>query len=372
MERNTSGDYIVSTQEEYNNAVKNRKKPIVIENTADFISVHTDVTVGKNGRCKTEGKTPVVITAKENAIVTAEGKAHVAGFNNANIIAKGNCKVELHDEAFGNCFEHCNITLKGNSKIAADGNCTVHAYDEALVSASGSSKVYSYQKATAKGSDITTITAKDNCIVYATDNCKVQASDNCLVFAEKNAKIVSQDNCLVMTNGNPDITIHDKCEHLNLDKVDEKNVMGALKQMAQSKAVVERPLVAIQILKDNIPPTRKEAVNRRLNTMGLKDQTAIKNHLFSLIEAEPAIKNQTPAQNFEKQLETARKTGYVQGVCECVAAVGNEQNLGKKLLTEMNVNRDMAKKFAKPETFKALENGIFAQQKQEQNQSIKR
>ena len=68
----------------------------------------------------------------------------------------------------------------------------------------------------------------------------------------------------------------------------------------------------------------------------------------------------------ERQLEAAHKAGYVQGVCECVAALGNEQASAKKLLTEMNVNRDMAKKFANPQTFKALENGIFAQQKQEQ------
>jgi len=76
----------------------------------------------------------------------------------------------------------------------------------------------------------------------------------------------------------------------------------------------------------------------------------------------------------EKQIEVARKTGYVQGVCECVAAIGDDHALGKKLLTEMNVSRDMAKKFANPETFKQLEQGIFAQtqeQKLEQTQGIK-
>jgi len=39
----------------------------------------------------------------------------------------------------------------------------------------------------------------------------------------------------------------------------------------------------------------------------------------------------------------------------------------------MNVTRDTAKKFANPETFKILEQGIFApQQKIEQTHSIKR
>ena len=363
---------------------------LVIQNTADFISVRTDVTVGRNGRCKTDEKADVTVTVKENGILTAEGTTNVIGRDNANIIAKGNCKITLNDSAFGNCFEHCHVTLKGTSKISADGSCTVHAYDEAAVSASGSSKVYTYQKATAKGTDVTalsgkgestlygqkncSITAKDNCIVYASDNCTVQAADNCLIVADKNAKIVSKDNCLIMSNGKPDITASDKCEHLNLDEVNDKNIMGALKQMAQTKAAAERPYVAIQILKDNIPQARKEAVNRRLNTMGLKDQTAAKNYMYSLIEAEPARKNQTPAQNLERQLETARKAGYVQGVCECVAVVGSEQNMGKKLLSEMQVTKDMAKKYANPETYKTLEQGIFAQkpeQKLEQTNSRK-
>jgi hypothetical protein len=76
-----------------------------------------------------------------------------------------------------------------------------------------------------------------------------------------------------------------------------------------------------------------------------------------------------------REIEIARKAGYVQGVCECVAAIGDNQALGKKLLTEMNVTKEMAKKFANPETYKALEKGIFApknEQKQEQTNSIKR
>jgi hypothetical protein len=384
----------ISSQTEYDQAVKTRQhmgNELIIQNNSDFITVRTDVTVGKNGRCTTDDKSTVTVTAKDNGIVTAEGKTTVIGYDNANVIAKGNCKVTLHDSSFGNVYEHCQITLKDSSKISADGSCTVHAHDEASVSASGSSKVYTYQKATAKGTDVTalsgkdestligqkncSITAKDNCIVYASENCTVHAADNCLVVANSFAKIKSQDNCLVMSNGKPEVSLSDKCEHLNLDNVTDKNIMGALKQMAQSKAVIERPYVAIQILKDNIPPTRKEAVNKRLNVMGLKDQVATKNYLYNLIEAEPALKNKPPAPNIERQLEAARKAGYVQGVCECVAVVGNEQNMGKKLLSEMNVTKDMAKKYANPETYKTLEKGIFAQKqdlKLEQKQGVKR
>jgi hypothetical protein len=72
------------------------------------------------------------------------------------------------------------------------------------------------------------------------------------------------------------------------------------------------------------------------------------------------------AKSFEREIETAKKAGYVQGVCECVAAIGDNRALGKKLLSEMNVNRDMAEKYANPETFKVLEQGIFARKQEQQ------
>jgi len=384
---------VIGTQQEYDKAVKSRLhvgNEIVIQNNAADIKVRTNVTVGKNGCCSTDDNSSVTITVKDNGTLNAGGKTIVNGYDSATVHARGNCKINLHDSAVGNAYEHCQITLKDHSKLNSNDNCTVHAHDEASVSASDKCKVYTYQKATASGTDVTalsgkdestliglkncTIMAKDNCIVYASENCTVQAADNCLVVADSFAKIKSQDNCLIMSKGKPDVNISDKCEHLNLDNITDKNIMSALKQMAQTKAVVERPYVAIQILKDSLPPTRKEAVDRRLNTMGLKDQIATKNYLYNLIEAEPSVKNQTNAPNIDRQLETARKAGYVQGVCECVAVVGNEQDMGKKLLSEMNVTKDMAKKYANPETYKTLEQGIFAQKpehKLEQTHGIK-
>jgi hypothetical protein len=81
-----------------------------------------------------------------------------------------------------------------------------------------------------------------------------------------------------------------------------------------------------------------------------------------------------PNRASDPNIETIRKAGYVQGVCECVAAFGNGI-MGKKLLAEMNVTKEMAKKYAHPETYKALEQGIFApkpEQKLDQAHSRKR
>ena len=59
-------------------------------------------------------------------------------------------------------------------------------------------------------------------------------------------------------------------------------------------------------------------------------------------------------------IEQARKAGYVQGVCECVAAVGGDRALAKRLLSEMKVTKAMAKKYAGPETYRGLEETVFA------------
>jgi len=87
--------------------------------------------------------------------------------------------------------------------------------------------------------------------------------------------------------------------------------------------------------------------------------------LLSKYEGYRQKQEKGPAKFFSEKasgaIENARKMGFVQGVCECVAAIGSEAGMAKKLLSETKVTRDMAKKYANPETFKTLEKGIFAQ-----------
>jgi hypothetical protein len=83
-------------------------------------------------------------------------------------------------------------------------------------------------------------------------------------------------------------------------------------------------------------------------------------------------KNPEPAPAGKKELELAKRMGYTQGVCEAVIAIDHERAIGKKLLSKMNVTKEMAQKYAKPETFATMEQGIFSQkaeQKLEQKHS---
>jgi hypothetical protein len=120
--------------------------------------------------------------------------------------------------------------------------------------------------------------------------------------------------------------------------------------------------------KSEILKLHQEAENK--DPQSYKDQLTneYSNDIFSLLTNSTKEKIENP-QDLTVQL--AKKSGYVQGVCECVAAIGDDRTLGKKLLSEMNVTKDLAKKFASPETYKTLEQGIFAPQ-HEQTHSIKR
>ena len=64
--------------------------------------------------------------------------------------------------------------------------------------------------------------------------------------------------------------------------------------------------------------------------------------------------------------DLSKKTGYIQGVCESVLALGDDYIQSKKLFSKMKITKEDAKKYAHPETYKKLEEGIFSQ-KQEQN-----
>jgi Fe-S cluster assembly scaffold protein SufB len=102
-----------------------------------------------------------------------------------------------------------------------------------------------------------------------------------------------------------------------------------------------------------------------------------KNNMFVdyKVEIPDVLKKENKQNQFNRQIEIAAKTAYVQGVCECVAIISDDHTLGKKLLSEMNVTKDMAKKYANPKTYKTLEKGIFVQkqdQKIEQTQGVKR
>jgi len=130
----------------------------------------------------------------------------------------------------------------------------------------------------------------------------------------------------------------------------------------------------LQVTINDNPDTAKRLVENTVKHFsGEKDFSIldISKHLNSQsmeLRQEAAIKNPS-----DLMLQQVKKAGYVQGVCECVAAIGDDHALGKKLLVEMNVTKDMAKKYANPETYKSLEQGIFApQQKLDQTRGIKR
>jgi len=136
---------------------------------------------------------------------------------------------------------------------------------------------------------------------------------------------------------------------------------------------------SIPIVKEAIEKTIIHFDNEHNNKFKLSD---IRNYLSISINNNSQIQilenknKETPVDTLlNPELETAEKAGHVQGVCECVAILGDNHDLAKKLMTETGVTKDIAKKYANPETYKALEQGIFApkqEQQLERTQGVKR
>jgi len=99
-----------------------------------------------------------------------------------------------------------------------------------------------------------------------------------------------------------------------------------------------------------------------------KEKLEFQEELYCATVREKQLDEKLARNKIAYEIKTAGKTGYVQGVCECVAAIGEDHALGKKLLTEMKVTKDMARKFANPETFKTLEKGMFAPQPEQKQE----
>ena len=73
------------------------------------------------------------------------------------------------------------------------------------------------------------------------------------------------------------------------------------------------------------------------------------------------------ASKYSNPIELAKHAGLIQGVCESVLALGDNYEMGRKLFSEMKVTKEDAKKYANPETFKKLEEGIFSRANEQKN-----
>jgi predicted amidophosphoribosyltransferase len=140
---------------------------------------------------------------------------------------------------------------------------------------------------------------------------------------------------------------------------------GDYQSLTESEARLVLGAGTLVKARDRIAEARQEGSQRILRGSFQGHQGNIGSQEINLPNDNKFLTNLVKAShqtsNRPSEIEVAKKAGYVQGVCECVAAIGSDYALGKKLLAKMNVNQNLAKKYANPETLKALESGIFAQ-----------
>jgi len=178
-------------------------------------------------------------------------------------------------------------------------------------------------------------------------------SSNPLLMTEQERNALKPDHIVFDGHGSFDDHVN-VAKNIVRDAVDTTKILeysGQNVGFSDIKKYLHQSVIRNQIYKQN-PDLAQNA-----EYIEFKQKQEEQEHKQNKPAPQPGIKS--------SEIEAAKKAGYVQGVCECVAAVGNDYTLGKKLLAEMNVTKKLAKEYASPETFKALESGVFAQ-KQEQ------
>lgn len=152
---------------------------------ADRQRVEEAVEIWRKGHVFTEGKHIVKagkVYAYGNAIVTAYNDATVTACSNAKVYAFGKTTVET----------------VSNVPVEAYGDATVKAYGIAKVQASDRTVVKAYSNATVEACDSTTVEAYNSVTVKAHDNAKVYAFDRAIVKACNSATVEAFNSAMVI------------------------------------------------------------------------------------------------------------------------------------------------------------------------------
>jgi hypothetical protein len=138
------------------------------------------------------------VSAGYNATVSADDNAKVSAGYNATVSAGYNAKVSAGNNAKVSAGYNAKVSAGNNATVSADDNATVSAGNNATVSADDNAKVSAGNNATVSADDNATVSAGNNATVSADDNAKVSAGNNAKVSAGNNAKVsAGKDSILV-------------------------------------------------------------------------------------------------------------------------------------------------------------------------------
>lgn len=147
---------VVYSQEEYDEAVKNKQYDITVrsQRTID-IQWGTVVTVDHKGSIAASNDTfiwardlaqvvaaGVNVYASDNTYTYASNKATVDVFGFARVEACGGSDVHASNFTIVSATDTCSVWATDKSKIVARDHCTVHAHDEATVDAYDNTTIY--------------------------------------------------------------------------------------------------------------------------------------------------------------------------------------------------------------------------------------
>jgi hypothetical protein len=175
---------MVKTQQEYDNAPKNKETQITILDAQETITV------------------PTSAADKDILKIEVRGNSHVIAHADADLYCYDNSVIEAFDNTHIFAFDNSKVAARNHATVAASNNTAVEAWDHV--------SVFSYHDARVKTHDFCDVMTKDNSTVWAEDRSIVNAYDTSVVYASGNSKIPNAfDNCNIFLSGQAAAKVHD-------------------------------------------------------------------------------------------------------------------------------------------------------------------
>lgn len=223
------------------------------------IIAYNNIGVMATNKARIDAYDNVTIVAKNDSLVFASGNTTIAAYDQSIIHAKQNAIISALNKSCIYAFDKVHVSAYNDSMVQANGNSEIYAHDETHIISRDNSKV--------DAMDRTHVKALDNTIIHASGNSCIIGMDNAQIFAYSDPLIITRDNATVKANN--DISWIDS--KVNNVKHFRKNISRILRH----PLFKDKPLLAAQTLALGMSKKNKDAINKKLLSLGCTDEESL-------------------------------------------------------------------------------------------------
>jgi hypothetical protein len=283
---------VVKTQQEYNDAPKNKQTQIIIMDAREPITVPTSAADKDIMKIEVRGNSHVIAHADadlycyDNSIIEASDNTHIFAFNNSKVTACDHATVSASDNTSVEAWDDVAVFSSHNARVKTHDFCDTMAKDNSTVWAADHSIVSSYGTSTVYASGNAKIpNAYDACNLYLSEQAAAKVHDSVRVTAGDASSVEAYNKTTVILGGKASVMARDDTLVITDNKM--KNISGwhrvvvfdasivtpdTFKQHLVTLAAYEHfrnnPLLAASTILSCLPPGTADKIHRQLVSLG--------------------------------------------------------------------------------------------------------